>query len=517
MNNYLKTAGREFVLSNILAVMDVFCTSIYPLLLSYIIDRFNNLKTRDIAKILCLFVVSIIVLLIIKYLNKIVKAKYQKKITQSIRSDAFSSIISMEYKDYYSRKNEEYSSFLVNDVEQLYTLFFENLIYLSNSIVMLITYTLILWQISWQMCLVIMGSLILIVFVPQLVGKKFDSYNSQVSGSKADYLMNCEEILYAYDLVNDTNIKNIRNKYKAALKQMQESNYELEKYKSFVQIFSGATLYLQLVLCFIAGVIFATVGVISLGVLASSLLYVEYVSQYSASIVDEYLEIKSSKIYREKCLDYVKSASHEEKRTFVPMDQNLIEAERISYRINDRALYDNLSFEINRETKYLIEGPNGSGKSTLLKILAGFIQPSQGHIRLDNELMHKGAIGYIPQKRYTFEGTVLSNITLFEETVTQEEKERISYFCKKINFRYPLDYEIERNGQNLSGGECAKICLIRELYKNAKLLFIDEPFNDVDEMSQKDILRVLDEMDCAMVIVAHGLRDKSIFSKTIYI
>ena len=59
-----------------------------------------------------------------------------------------------------------------------------------------------------------------------------------------------------------------------------------------------------------------------------------------------------------------------------------------------------------------------------------------------------------------------------------------------MNFQYPLNYNITRNAQNLSGGECAKICLMRELYKDVKLLIVDEPFNDIDEKSQMDILKV---------------------------
>lgn len=517
MSRYLKVTRKEYIFSNVLAIMDVLCSSIYPMLLSYIIDKFNELKMTDIIKILCFFVISIVILLIIKYLNKIVKSKYQKKILQNIRDDVFSGIMTIEYKDYYSSKTEEYTSFLVNDVEQLYILFFENLIYLSNSIVMLVTYTVILCMISWQMCIVIMGTLGLIMFVPQLVGKKFQTLNLVVSEAKADYLMVCEEILYAHELINENNRGKINNKYKTTLKHMQNTNYKLEKYKSFVQIFSGATLYVQLILCFIAGVLLATRGIVSLGILASSLIYVEYVSQYSANIVDEFLEIKSSKIYREKCLKYVKVYENKEKRNFALIDSNLIDVNGISYVVNGKCLYNNLSFKIGSNKKYLIEGANGSGKSTLLRILAGFIQPSEGTILLDEQLKNKDMIGYIPQRRYIFEGTVLSNITLFENYVTQQQKQIISDLCKKMNFQYPLNYNITRNAQNLSGGECAKICLMRELYKDVKLLIVDEPFNDIDEKSQMDILNVLDEMNCAMIVVAHGLKDKHIFDETICI
>ena len=134
MRRYLEKALKEYIISNILAILDVVCTSFYPLLLSYIIDHFSELGKEDIIKILCLFIISIVVLLVVQYFNKIVKARYQKIVCGSIRHDVFSNIITMNYTSFYKRRNEDYSSFLVNDVEQLYTLFFENLIYLSNTI-----------------------------------------------------------------------------------------------------------------------------------------------------------------------------------------------------------------------------------------------------------------------------------------------------------------------------------------------------------------------------------------------
>lgn len=516
MRRYLEKALKEYIISNILAILDVVCTSFYPLLLSYIIDHFSELGKEDIIKILCLFIISIVVLLVVQYFNKIVKARYQKIVCGSIRHDVFSNIITMNYTSFYKRRNEDYSSFLVNDVEQLYTLFFENLIYLSNTIIMLITYTVILGFMSPQMCAAIMGSLLLIVLVPQVVGKKFDILNGNVSSSKADYLMSCEEILYAHDLINKNNKEHFVREHNARLDRMQGYNYFLAKYRSFVQIFSGSMLYVQLILCFVAGLLFASNGIISLGVFASSLLYVEYVASYSCNIVDECLEIKSSKVYRDKCVEF--SRKETKNNSIATEVFKSLTARNISYRIDERILFHDLSFDINYPNKYLIEGPNGSGKSTLLKILAGFIEPAEGKILFNGkEGISCDGIGYIPQRRYLFEGDVLSNITLFDDEISQRKKAQISELCRQMHFNYSLDYRIERNGQNLSGGEAAKICLIRELCRDNRLLLIDEPFNDIDDKSKDDILNTLKNMNVAMVIVSHGLNEKEMFDSFISI
>ena len=149
----------------------------------------------------------------------------------------------------------------------------------------------------------------------------------------------------------------------------------------------------------------------------------------------------------------------------------------------------------------------------LLRMLAGITQPSGGRLLYNNSPTYNfDEIGYIPQKRYVFEGTLLENITLFAAGYSAEGRERIATLCAMVNLNYPLDHRIARNGENLSGGEIAKICLVRELYRNKDVLFIDEPLNDVDDRSEKDILDFLTGLDKTVVIVSHGL-PASAFSK----
>ncbi len=300
IKKYLKDAKFELLMSNLLSVVNVVCVSYYPFLLSYVIDHFHSLERKNIIFIILSFILSIALILVTSYYNKLVKARYEQKICYAIRRDVFANLLKMGYARFHAEKQDQYTSFLMNDVEQLYTLFFENLIDLVNSITMLLAYTVILAVMNWQMCLVIMGSLVPILFVPQLVGKKFNLLNNALSSGKADYLSRSGELLSAHDLVHADNLENLCVLYDHQLGDMQEKNFRLAKYRSFVQIFSGSTLYVQLIPCFVIGLALSFYHVISLGIFASSLLYVEYIAQSSRSIADEFLEIKSPRTYRRK-------------------------------------------------------------------------------------------------------------------------------------------------------------------------------------------------------------------------
>lgn len=510
VGKYLKAAKWEFAASNLLAVLDVICVSYYPWLLSYVIDHFDSLDRQSLSWIFVTFIISILAILAVSWLNKLVKARYEQKVCGALRRDIFAGIIRMDYISFHSRKNEDYTSFLISDIDKLYGLYFENLIYLAGSILMMGVYAVILASLSWQMCLVIMGSLVLILLVPRLVGSRFQELNNGLSAGKADYLARCAEVLAAHDLMDDDNRSRLLGLHNGQLEEMQGKVFGLARYRSFVQIFSGSALYLQLVLCFVAGLVLAHGGSITVGIFASSLLYAEYVAQYSSNIVDEFLEIRSSGAYRSRCMAYLNVPEAE---TGGKMGFDGLVLDRVCAEIGEKSILRDTTFRFETGKKYLIQGANGTGKSTLLKTLAGLLPPASGRV-LGTD---RGKIGYIPQRRYVFEGTLLNNITLFAQDPGEKGKNKAAELCRLVGLNFPLEYEITRNGENLSGGEAAKICLIRELFRERDALLIDEPMNDVDEKSQADILNVLLKLEQMVIVVAHGLGDTDRFDKKLFL
>ena len=112
-------------------------------------------------------------------------------------------------------------------------------------------------------------------------------------------------------------------------------------------------------------------------------------------------------------------------------------------------------------------------------------------------------------------GMVQSSVKNMGDMLSQAQREKIVSLCDMVHLNYPVDYSIARNGENLSGGEVAKICLIRELYREKSLLFIDEPMNDIDDRSEKDILNLLLHLDKTIIMVAHGLSSAEQFEQIV--
>lgn len=132
----------------------------------------------------------------------------------------------------------------------------------------------------------------------------------------------------------------------------------------------------------------------------------------------------------------------------------------------------------------VVLGPNGAGKSTLLKLVAGFISPITGSVRLDDDdigalpahhhLAH--GIGLLPQGRSTFpELTVAENIEL-GGWVIRSDRKRLREAVDGMFERYPNLRELRhRPAGSLSGGQQRAVEIARLMVSNPSVLLIDEP------------------------------------------
>ena len=176
---------------------------------------------------------------------------------------------------------------------------------------------------------------------------------------------------------------------------------------------------------------------------------------------------------------------------------SLITANRISYTINNKKLFHNLSFTIDAGSALHIKGGNGSGKSTLLRILLGITTPSKGKIELLKPnikityLGHKNAI-----KNYL---TPIENLKLIFHQSNLESA--LDWFQ-----RLGLSRVQDEISANLSFGQQKKLALIRVLAAPADLIVLDEPFVGLDDSSRNLLNEYLQESistGSSLVLTSH--------------
>ena len=163
-----------------------------------------------------------------------------------------------------------------------------------------------------------------------------------------------------------------------------------------------------------------------------------------------------------------------------------------------------------------IAGPSGSGKSTLARILVGVWPASSGKVRLDGVDIYQWDkeelgphIGYLPQEIELFDGSIAENIARFGELDLAAVQEAVALvglteMIESLPEKY--DTQIGEDGGTFSGGQRQRIGLARALYKNPRLIVLDEPNSSLDQAGDAALinaLRVMKSRQSTIVVISH--------------
>lgn len=161
-------------------------------------------------------------------------------------------------------------------------------------------------------------------------------------------------------------------------------------------------------------------------------------------------------------------------------------------------------------------GPSAAGKSTLARLIIGTLVPTRGEVRLDGANMAKWDpiergpnVGYLPQEIEFFDGTIRENIA----RLTEAEDEEVVAAAQlagvhEMILKYPDGYEtkIGIGGIRLSGGQRQRLALARAVFRNPKLLVLDEPSSNLDGVGEQKMIDAIDHMrdlGSTIIVVAH--------------
>lgn len=160
-----------------------------------------------------------------------------------------------------------------------------------------------------------------------------------------------------------------------------------------------------------------------------------------------------------------------------------------------RTLFSNVSFDIKRGERICIIGPNGTGKTTLLKMIMSEIPPTSGHIKVGHNIV----FGYYDQQQSMLNET---------STVLEEMRDAYSLYSDTQlrgllgRFLFKND-DVFKQVNALSGGERARLALLKLMLSGANVLILDEPTNHLDIASKEVFEDALLDFPGTCVIVSH--------------
>lgn len=167
----------------------------------------------------------------------------------------------------------------------------------------------------------------------------------------------------------------------------------------------------------------------------------------------------------------------------------------LSKAFGEKSLFKNGEIEVFKNDRVFILGSNGCGKTTLLRILTRQASADEGNFAFGSNVK----IGYFDQSLENLKGgkTVIDEIwdehRLFTET---KVRSYLSLFLFKGD-------DVFKNVDNLSGGEKAKLCLLKLMLSGANVLLLDEPTNHLDIPSREVLETALADFEGTIISVSH--------------
>ncbi|WP_461610564.1 ABC transporter ATP-binding protein [Cytobacillus kochii] len=177
-----------------------------------------------------------------------------------------------------------------------------------------------------------------------------------------------------------------------------------------------------------------------------------------------------------------------------------------------------VSFQINKGEIVSIVGKSGSGKSTLLNIISGFIKPTEGEVKINNQTVTELSEGEFASFRLQHIGFIFQNFQLIPSMTAfqnvelpltfkgMNEKERKQKTLETLE-RVGLAEFKDHYPSELSGGQQQRVSIARALVVNPPLILADEPTGSLDSDTEKSLLAFIkqlnEELGITFLIITH--------------
>lgn len=193
------------------------------------------------------------------------------------------------------------------------------------------------------------------------------------------------------------------------------------------------------------------------------------------------------------------------------INDELIKYESIGISFGNRKVLSGFNLTVKKNQKILLRGKSGIGKTTLLKMLLGFTKPSEGTLYFRNRVIDsktcweaRKEIAYVVQDTDLGEGKVknlLDEIFSYRANKEKLDSEKLWIFMRELELE---DNILEKNFQELSGGEKQRIGILIALLLNRNIYLLDEATSALDTKLKKKVADYfLAREDWTLLIVSH--------------
>lgn len=254
----------------------------------------------------------------------------------------------------------------------------------------------------------------------------------------------------------------------------------------------------------------------SVGMLFAFLSFRQTFTDRAMALINESVQFRLLGLHLDRIADIVTTEAEPASAAPAIAVNGALRAKNVSFRYgaSDAFVLENVTLAIEPGDFVAFTGPSGGGKTTFVKLLLGLHHPTDGFIEIDG---HKAMpeswrawranVGVVAQDDRLLSGTVADNIAFFDPDLDMARVQAAAMAAQVHDdiIRSPMQYLslVGDMGSTLSGGQRQRVLLARALYRQPKILILDEGTANLDERTEEAIAELVAQMTITRVIVAH--------------
>ena len=496
---------------------------IRPYLTQIIIDDYVLLNDLEGLKgMIFLLFFLLIINAIIMYFHTYLSGWLGQNIIKNIRVKLFSHMQSFKLKFFDKTPIGRIVTRNVSDIETIADIFGQGVAAIIGDILLLFGIVFLMFLLNWKLTLISLSTLPLLLLTTYVFKEKVKVSFNEVRDAVANLNSYVQEHIVGMKIVQIFgNEKKEYQKFVEVNDTHLKANLKAVLYYSIyfpvMELFTS--IGLGLLIWYGSGELFSEQ--VSIGVLIAFIMYLQLFFRPIRSIADRFNTIQmgvvsSTRIFN--LLDSYDTIKSNEK--IITNDIfGSVEFKNVWFAYNDDDyVLKNINFKIEAGESIAFVGSTGSGKSSIINLLNRFYEFNKGKILIDDEdirdynISHlRENIGYVSQDVFLFSDTIANNITLFNDSISEDKiwdaikSVGAENFINKLPGK--IQYNVKERGASLSVGQRQLISCIRIMLYDPKIILLDEATSSVDteteEMIQHAISKIL--YGRTSIVVAHRL------------
>ncbi len=525
---YIKKYRKKLLLGIFFSISSISFASLFPLIVGNGIDALKNgISTSRIIFYSLMAIASTLIGGFFLYLVRQHIIVVSREVENDLRYDFFSHIVNMP-RDFFNRNpTGNIMALAINDINSVRDFVGPGIMYTAQTFYRTLLTVSILFFINPYLAAISLLPLPFISFIVYKVGRMTHSRSLRVKESFAELTSKVQENLSGIRVVKSyVREKNEIAEFENISRDYFRKNLSLAK----VQSFSFPMMYLltgvSLVLVMYFGGKEIINGNLTIGNLSTFLIYLGLLTwpmiafgwiinltQRAAPSMQRLMDIMSIK-------PDIADDSMTDNSISLENIEGDIELKNVSFKFPTGHNYalNKINLKINKGTTLGIIGHTGSGKTTLINLLSRIYDITEGEILIDGKSIKKiplktlrEAIGVVPQESFLFSTSIEKNISYSQDKLNYdkvvEAAKSASLFKDVSEFPEKFQTVVGERGITLSGGQKQRTSISRAIYKNPKVLILDDSLSAVDTHTEEEILNELKKVmkNRTSIIISHRI------------